>query len=255
MEDAPTAQRENPTRHRRRRPRRTCALLLALAALAVATPAGQAAERYDRAFNWSGYRWTVRSTTQGANPGHNRWGDSRTNARVRSDKSLAVNIAAGRSVEVVGPSTGYGTYRWVVATDLSTIDAFRVAAFFVYGMGGEQDVEFARWGDASFATAGSWVTWRRQTRVGFGFFAVSAAAPYAIDIDWRIGASRFTMRDASGATLLERTFSSSAPARRAAPHISYWVYPGDGKNRSPFTAASIHPPIVVESFQYQPMRH
>jgi hypothetical protein len=122
-------------------------------------------------------RWTVRSTTERANPGHNRWGDSRRNARVRSDKTLAVNIANGEAVEVVGPPTGYGRYRWVVRTDLSTIDPYRVAGFFVYGNSGEQDVEFARWGDPSFATGGSWVTWRKQTRLGFGFFAVSPTPP------------------------------------------------------------------------------
>jgi hypothetical protein len=240
------------TKNRRWRAR-GCALVLALSVLAAA-PAAQAADRYDRAFNWSGYRWMVRSTTKRANPGHNRWGDSRRNVRVRSDKTLAVNISKGRSVEVVGPPTGYGRYRWVVKTNLSTIDPFRVAAFFVHGTGGEQDVEFARWGDGSLATAGSWVTWRKRTRLGFGFFVVSPAVPYTIEIDWRVGATAFAIHDASGATLLNTKFPSSAPGRHTAPHISYWVYPGHGTNVSPFTAASVHPPVVVESFTYRKPR-
>lgn len=230
------------------------ALLLAVGALSVAAPAAQAAEHYDRAFNWSGYRWTVRSTTGPSNPGHNRWGDSRMNVRVLPDKTLRVNISRGKSVEMVGPSTGYGRYRWVVGSDLSTVDPFRVVAFFVYGAGSEQDVEFSRWGDATSSTAGTWVTWRRQTRLGFGSFAVTPAAPYTIEIDWHVGATRFTMRDATGATLLDTVFPSSRPSRRTAPHISYWAFPGWAGNRSRFTAATVHPPVIVQSFAYRPRR-
>lgn len=174
------------------------------------------------------------------------------NVHVQRDRTLRVNISRGRSVEVVGPSTGYGTYRWVVGTDLSTIDPFRVVAFFVYGRGGEQDVEFARWGDPSGTEVGSWVTWRKHARLGFGFFAVSPAAPYTIEIDWRVGATRFSMRDATGATLLDTTVPSSRPSRRTAPHMSYWAYPGDGANRSPFTSRTVHPPVVLQSFSYRP---
>ena len=257
MARAPAGPREDGEWHRELRAWRVCALVLALAlALAVAAPAptARAADRYDRAFNWSGYRWMVRSTKQRANPGHNRWGDSRMNARVLSDKTLRVNISRGKSVEVVGPPTGFGTYRWVVRTDLSSIDPFRVAAFFVHGMGSEQDVEFSRWGIPSLSTVGTWVTWRERTRLGFGYFAVSPAAPYTIDIDWRVGATRFAVHDASGATLVDTTLPSSRPGRHTAPHMSYWSYPGRGTNLSPFTSASVHPPIIVESFKYRRMR-
>ena len=153
----------------------------------------------------------VRSNQKPANPGHNRWGDSRSNVRVRSDKTLRLDIFAGRSVEVVGPPTGYGRYRWVVKTNLSTIDPFRVAAFFVHGTGGEQDVEFSRWGHRRADAAGTWVTWRKRTRLGFGPFGVSPAVPYTIDIDWRPGTTRFAVRDATGATLVDTTHPSSRP--------------------------------------------
>ena len=69
------------------------------------------------------------------------------NVRVRSDKKLRVNIFKGRAVEIVGLPSGYGRYRWVVESDLSTVDPFRVAAFFVHGDRAEQDIEFSRWGD------------------------------------------------------------------------------------------------------------
>ena len=192
------------------------AALVAVVAFAACGPPAQATDRYRRFFNWSGYRWAVRSTEQRAAPGNNRWGDSKRNVRVRADRSLLVAIAGGRSVEVVGPPTGYGRYRWVVRTDLSTVDPFRVIGFFVHGTRGEQDIEFSRWGVPLLATPGSWVSWRRSTRLGFGEFAVSAAAPYTIEIDWRVGATRFRMRDATGATLLDTTRATSGGGRQRA---------------------------------------
>ena len=47
--------------------------VLAVIAFALSGAAAQAADRYDRAFRWSGHRWTVRSTHNRADPGHNRW--------------------------------------------------------------------------------------------------------------------------------------------------------------------------------------
>ncbi len=226
-------------------------MTLALAAVALAAPApAGAADRYRRAFKWSGYRWMVRSTEHRANPGNNRWGDSLWNARVRKDRTLRVNIAKGRSVEVVGPPTGYGRYRWVVDTALDTVDPFRVVAFFVHGTGGEQDIEFSRWGVSSSTTVGTWVTWRRSTRLGFDYFAVTPRAPYTIVIDWRVGVTRFLVRDATGKTLLDRTVVSSAPGHHVAPRVSYWLYPGNATSRSPFTSRTVHPPVIVQSFKY-----
>jgi hypothetical protein len=196
--------------------RAALATLLALATVVLGCPHAQAADRYNRFFNWSGYRWAVRTTTQPAAPGNNRWGDARQNVRVRSDTTLCVDVFRGRSVEVVGPPTGYGTYRWVVETDLSTVDPYRVVAFFVHGDGGEQDIELSRWGDP-LLPAGTWVTWRKRTRLGWGLFGASAAAPYTIEIDWKVGATRFAVHDATGAALLDTIVPSAGGGRHTAP--------------------------------------
>jgi hypothetical protein len=248
---------ENVTRRQattRRRARSLGVAAIALAALVVAASPAQAADHYHRKFNWSGYRWMVRSNNHAANPGHNRWGDSRWNARVLSNGALRVNISKGRSAELVGPPTGYGHYRWVVKTNLSTIDPFRVAAFFVSGDRGEQDVEFSRWGHADLTTAGTWVSWRKRTRLGFGYFGVSPLAPYTIDIDWHVGLTRFTVHDASGAAIVDTTFASGRPGRHTSPRISYWVYHGEGANRATFTSATVHPPLIIQSFKYRRTR-
>ncbi len=246
------------TRRRRQRPtsataRAAAAVLVLAVAVFAAAPAGaHAADRYRRAFNWSGYHWIVRSTTKRAGPGHNLWGDARANVHVRADKALVLGIAHGRSVDIVGPRTGYGTYRWVVDSDLSTADPFRVAAFFVYGTGGELDMEFSRWGYTDLAAPGTWVVWRGLARQGFSSFAVTPVRPYTLEIDWMVGATRFTMHDGTGAALLDTTVPSGSGGRHVAPHVSYWRYPGRGAARAPFTASTIHPPVVVRSFQYTP---
>jgi hypothetical protein len=232
--------------------RRTLVALLALTALTLVAPGARAADRYDRFFSWSGYRWAVRTTKKPATPGHNVWGDSRQNVRVRGDRTLRVNIFRGKAVEIVGTSpTGYGRYRWVVESDVSATDPFRVAAFFVHGDRGEQDIEFSRWGDPLLTTAGSWVTWRRSRRLGFGFFAVSPVPPFILDIDWMVGATRFTVRDSSRTTLLDTTVPSVGGGRHTAPRISYWLYPGNGPSVNPYTSATVHPPIIVRSFRYR----
>jgi hypothetical protein len=165
-------------------------------------------------------------------------------------QALRVNIVKGRAVEIIGPRTTYGRYRWVVKTDLSNADPFRVIAFFVRGTGGEQDIEFSRWGEPLMGTVGSWVSWRRATRIGHGFFGVSPVAPYTIDIEWKIGATRYTVHDGAGTLLLETTFASSSGGRHISPRISYWLYPGHGTSRNPFTRASVHPPVVIKSFTF-----
>jgi hypothetical protein len=231
-------------------------LVTALAVLALVAPApvASAVERSDRVLNWSGYRWLVRQTTTPADPGHNLWGDSRWNAGTLRDGSLRLNISKGRAVELIGPPTGYGSYRWVVRTDVRTVDPFRVIAFFVRGTGGEQDIEFSRWGEAGQPLVGSWVTWRRRTRLAFDQFAVPGPPPYTVTIDWRPRRTHFRVRDGSGATLLDLRYATARAGLHVAPRLSYWVYPGHGTQLSPFTRATVHPPVIVRSFSYRRLR-
>jgi hypothetical protein len=228
--------------------------LFAVALIVLSVPAAEAADRYDRKFQWSGYRWTVRSTEHRADPGNNRWGDSRRHVRVRRDGSLRLRIARGRSVDVVGPRTGYGRYRWIVRTDLSKADPFRVSAFFVHGRRAEQDVEFSRWGEPDSVNAGSWVTWFKRRRLDFRVFPVPSAPPYTLVIDWRSRKTRFVVRDATGLAALDTTVATHWGGRHIAPHISYWHYPGHGTSLSPYTADTVHPALIVESFAYRKLK-
>jgi hypothetical protein len=228
--------------------------MLVLVAL-VAAPTATAAEHGSRVVRWSGYRWVVRETTTRAAPGNNRWGDSQWNVRVRRDGSLRLNISKGKAVELIGPPTGYGHYRWTVKTDVRPVNPFRVIAFFVRGTGGEQDIEFSRWGDPLEPLVGSWVTWRRRTRLAFQMFAVPGPPPYTVMIDWRPDGTRFRLRDGAKAMLLDVTYPPVRAGRHVAPRLSYWIYPGHGTSLSPFTSATVHPPVIVQSFGYRRLRN
>lgn len=225
-----------------------------MAGVALFAPTALAADRYERSFHWSGSQWFVRSTTGRANPGLNRWDDTRNNVRVRSDGKLRINISKGRAVDIVGPPVGYGRYRWIVDTDLSTVDPFRVVAFFVHGTAGEQDIEFSRWGNPLLTTPGTWVAWRKNVRLGFDFFAVSPLTPYTIIIDRKVGMTRFAVRDRTGASLLDTTFPSTGDGRHIAAHMSYWIYPGSQARPEPFTSATKHPPVIIRSFRYTKLK-
>ena len=235
--------------------RRSAALFLAAALVGLPAPVAASAaksKRPVRVIKWSGYKWTVRHSSKVESPGRNKWGDSRFNARLTSDKRLRLNIYKGRSSEITGPRTGYGHYTWVVDSDLSAADPFRVAAFFVRSVGGEQDIEFCRWGEPDMAAAGTWVSWRGQSkRLGWGAFMVTPFPPYTIEIDLQVRRTHFSVRDAIGTVLLNHTFASAKAGKRIAPRVSYWLYPGHAKLKNPYTSKTIHPPLFVRSFKYR----
>ena len=232
---------------------RSVAALL-LAAL-VTLPANAADARTPRVLEWSGYRWTVRHSTKPENPGKNLWGDSRAHVRVQRDGRLRLNIVGGRSAEVVGPRTGYGRYTWVVDSDMSTANAFRVVALFVRGTNAEQDIEFCRWGEPESGAAGTWVSWEKdRIRRGFEPFIVTPTPPYKVQIDLRRRSTRFGVRDGAGAVLLDRTFRTPPAGRHIAPRVSYWLYPGHPQHLNPYTIADVHPPVIVRSFKYRRAR-
>ena len=222
--------------------------------LLLAPIPAMAAERGERKLRWSGYTWTVRKTTGRAAPGNNLWGDTPWNARVRRDGSLRLNISKGRAVELIGPRTGYGTYRWVVSTDVRKVHPFRVIAFHVRGTGGEQDIEFSRWGEADRTDVGSWVSWRRRTRLAFEFFPVVGPPPYTVQITWRPTRTRYLVRDGQRRIMLDQTFASARAGRHVSPRISYWIYPGHGSFRPTFRRTTVHPPVIVRDFSFRRLR-
>jgi hypothetical protein len=50
--------------------------------------------------------------------------------------------------------------------------------------------------------------------------------------------------------MLDTTYPTRGGGRHIAPRISYWRYPGTATRRPAFTTATVHPPVIVQSFRY-----
>ena len=187
-----------------------------------------------RTISWSGYTWDVRPSGSGA-PGPNLWSDSPANVQADgSDLVLSiVKEASGRwtSAEIDNQQhLGYGTYRWVVESDLSTLDANDVLGMFTYGgsdpSNNEIDIEPSHWGNLSWPT-GSATVWqdadagRSQSKT----FSYSNRPPYLNQFKWEPGRITYLITDAAGATLFAWTVTSGVPIPSSeVPVVNYWRF-------------------------------
>jgi hypothetical protein len=201
-------------------------LLTAIALLALAAPASA------RTIEWSGYTWDVRPPRFGS-PGPNQWSDSPANASVDSSGDLVLSNAQGASVELINQARlGYGTYRWMVATNLSTLDADEVLGMFTYGgpppSNNEIDIEPSHWGRLSRRT-GSATVWQ-DARAGVSEtrdFAYSPTPPYLNQFTWAPGKVTYRISDGAGATLLDWVVTGGVPTPSTeSVRINYWRFKG-----------------------------
>ena len=235
--------------------RRRVAVVRALAAIASAAGLIAAAQpAVARTLNWSGYAWDVRN--QGlSEPGPNTWSDSPANV-VLDGSSLVLSIAkdaAGRwnSAEIDNQRhLGYGTYRWVVETDLSTIDGYEVLGMFTWGdvppSNNEIDIEAARWGNLAWPS-GSGTVWQDfdRDRSQEKTFSYSNRPPYVNQFTWEPGRVTYRITDATGAVLFDWVVTSGVPAPSTeVPMINYWRF----ENRAPAAPKSIR----LSSFTFTP---
>lgn len=190
----------------------------------------------ERAIRWSGHTWFVRHPGWGG-PGPNRWSDSRANVRVRGGE-LVLSIARDRSGRWTSSELdnqrhlGYGTYRWVVSSDLSEPDPHQVLGMFSFGGTGpyadEIDLEASRWGNP-LAPSGSAAVWQnlRTDAKAFTSFAYSDRPPYVHQFKWSPGRVEFRVTDAGGTVLLDWTVTGGVPKPSSeVPIINYWRFHG-----------------------------
>jgi hypothetical protein len=189
-----------------------------------------------RTIDWSGYTWDVRPAGFGA-PGPNHWSDSPANVRTEgSDLVLSiVRDAGGRwtSAEIGNQAhLGYGTYRWVVASDLRALDADEVLGMFTYGgdapSHNEIDFEPSHWGNLAWP-GGSATVWqdaaadRKRGRT----FDYTGPPPYVHQFTWTPGRIHYLVRDGEQATLLDWTETEGVPKPSSEiPRINYWRHRG-----------------------------
>ena len=209
-------------------------------AVAVAVLGAVPSAATARTVAWSGYAWDVRPPGVGA-PGPNRWSDAPAAARVDGSDLVLSNGRAGGGTGVELDNRthlGYGTYRWVVASDLTRFDAHDVLGLFTYGGSdpshNEIDIEPARWG-RPFAPTGSVTVWR-DAEAGLSrsrSFAFSARPPYVLQFTWEPDRVAYLVTDAARRTLLAWTVTKNVPVPSTeVPVVNLWRFGGRAPART-----------------------
>lgn len=113
---------------------------------------------------FSGYTWDVKINEFAVGPGPNYFSGFYEDVFVDENGYLHMRIAEHNdkwySTEVVGRDTlGYGTYTWVLQSDLENIPENITVGLFTWDnesfftqANSEVDIEFSKWGDADLAT-------------------------------------------------------------------------------------------------------
>jgi hypothetical protein len=204
-----------------------------------------------RTIEWSGHVWQVRPPSESSAPGPNSWSDSARSVAVRGDRlRLAiVRDASGRwrcAEAHLERALGYGTYEWIVTSDLTTLDPQAVLGLFTYDWHGgtassEIDIEFARWGAAS-----------DQDLVEFSVQPAGAGQnvrlplvtppPYTCRFTWTPGRVQFSVGDDCAYTSATDVF---APSPSAWPFVNLWLNRG--------TAPSGPQAVELSRFSFTPL--
>jgi hypothetical protein len=151
---------------------------------------------------WAGYTWSPRSVA--GNPGApQQWSPS--NVTVDAQHRLHLRVTRdkkGHYTQAELDSTrrgwGYGTYRWTVDTDVTTLPPEVVLGLFTYGQDPayghrEIDIEGTGWGSTPITwDYTTWANGHLSTR------HVAPSGPTTQQIDWQPGHLTWTSYDALG---------------------------------------------------------
>jgi hypothetical protein len=235
---------------------RVCVVLLALG---VASAPAQAAKpsppQPPREIQFSGYTWLVKDSG-GAKwgPGPNVFSPSTDNVWVDPAGRLHLKIVKSgsqwRSAEVISKASfGYGTYRWTLASDVSSLDPQVTLGMFTWHDTSadyahrEIDIEVARWGNASNPTNAQFVV-QPYDLGGHTFrYTVPPAVPSTHEFTWRESSVGFL----SGTT--SWLFGDAAAVPRAGgenARMNLWLFRG----RAPLNRTAAE--VVFERFEHVP---
>ena len=236
-------------------PTRRC-ISLGLAAIlwATAGPAPGADEPKVPPVAFAGYDWEVK-VREHAGPGPNRWSGAPGCVRVDERGHLRLGIVrepAGWSCsEVVIPrSLGYGTYRWVMAGDLATLDPQTVFGLFTYEDDDHEiDFELSRWGKPGNGNCQFVV--QPYAPDSIRRFDAGAAQVLTSEFAWSEAAVRFRCwagEDTAAAPLDEWTYAGPKVPKpgRETVRINFWLL--DGRASPEMKAQE----VTVRSFHFAP---
>jgi uncharacterized protein (TIGR03437 family) len=217
-----------------------------------------------RSFFFSGLEWAVKGNKVPVFPGPtvpNFFSDNPSNAWVDSSGRLHLRVTrcgdTWCSAEVFTKDpVGYGSYRFVVESAITSLDSNAVLGLFTWSDDAEYnnreiDIEFSRWGNLSDARNAQYVVQPYSVPGNLYRFSVPPSANTAHSFTWQQGSVNFTSSFAGGA-----------------PSIAQWSYgtpqavPLTGKTRLHinFYQMDSRPPqnrleqeVVVSRVEYVPL--
>jgi len=215
---------------------------------------------------FSGYDWTVKSSSRRVGPGPNYFSDSNDNVTVDSQGQLHLKITQREGhwycAEIVSTrSLGYGTYRFYLDTAVDNLDPQVVLGMFTWSDARdfehrEIDIEISRWGQVDNKN-GQFVVQphtRFQNIVRFQIpINLSASThlftlkPDSVFCQSRRGPA--TARPESSSVIQEHTFTQGIPqASGENARINLWLLGG----HTP--ANNMEAEVIVSKFEFVPLQ-
>lgn len=248
--------------------RSAMAVLAAVVCLPLSTavadpqPIGQPVTNYVPV-SWAGETWLAKnSPVLRAGPAPNYWLAAPTNVSVDADGYLHLSVEkiGGRWFCAAIQSTkdyGYGTYRFVISTPLSSFDPNAVVGMFTYNNSpayGHQeiDVELSKWGvPAPTAANAQYVVqpWRWKNHMRR--FLAPPASALTYEYTWRPSGVVFKLYDGNTANApVIKTWRTNAnpgpPMSGTKLNLNMWLF----KGQPPYNNQTQE--VVFQNFTYTP---
>jgi hypothetical protein len=209
-----------------------------------------------RTISFSGYTWTVKSSSGKVGPGPNYFSSSADNVQVDSvDRlHLRVTYVNGRwyCAEVVNTqSLGYGTYSFTLDSPVDALDPSVTLGLFTWSdrpqyAHRELDIEFARWGNAADPTNGQYVVQPYDSPGHLTRITQSGAATSTQSFTWSRSSVAFSSPSATPSSWV---FSGSGVplAGGEHAHMNLWLFQG----QAPTDGQEVE--VVVKAFSFTPL--
>lgn len=163
------------------------------------------------------------------------------------------DLGAWCSAEVIGPSFGYGRYRFIFRVNGAKLDSNVILGLFTWSDNpahnhSELDFELGRWGNPASATNAQCVVQPAAQAQNVARFEVDEKGPIEVRLDWQAGHFACTVTSGDGAFFETHRFSQGIPPESdARVRMNLWLAfpegPKTGKAQS----------VVIEEFDFEPM--
>jgi hypothetical protein len=226
-----------------------------------AAPAAPAVTPPPTVLTFAGYQWTVRSSASPIGPGPNTFDATGPSVNAAGDMVLRIvkTPSGWESSEVIlGPTLGYGTYRWVVKGSTTSFDPNVVLGLITYDDSNtsptnrEIDFEASRWSNASNPDNAQYVVAPYYTTGNLQGIAIPKGQETVVALSWTPGRVSFSgdVVNAHGKTVAIQPWtntSSSVPTSATEQiHMNLWLFRGAAPtNGKPVT-------VRISGFQFTP---